>query len=108
MKQEDNAILLKVYIGESDEYDGKKLYKYIIERAKELKIAGCTIFRGVSGYGNNSVIHTTSILRLSSDLPVLIEIIDLPNKIELFKSELDLVIKQGLIVEENVKVFRYQ
>jgi uncharacterized protein len=107
MKRESTAILLRIYIGESYRYNGKPLYMHIVERLKAEGIAGATVFRGITGFGKHSLIHTTSILRLSTDLPILIEVVDLEEKIEKVKSKLDEIINQGLITEEKVKIVFY-
>ncbi|RME54443.1 DUF190 domain-containing protein [Candidatus Woesearchaeota archaeon] len=108
MKKESEAILLRIFIGESDEYEGKKLYKHIIEMLRNEGIAGATVLRGISGFGKTSHIHTTSILRLSTDLPIVIEVTDNKENIERIKPKLDKVIKEGLITEEKVKIIFYE
>ncbi len=105
--------LLKIYIGESDKYGGKPLYKYILELAKKEGIAGSTIFRGMAGFGKTSVIHSTSILRFSTDLPILIEIVDLQEKIDHLKGLICEVMEDGeltggLITEEKVDILFYR
>ena len=108
MKRESEALLLRIFIGEEDEYDGKKLYQYIIEMLKKEGIAGATVLRGIAGFGKTSHIHTTSILRLSTDLPIVIEVTDKKENIEKIKPKLDKVIKEGLITEERVKIILYE
>ena len=108
MKKESEAILLRIFIGESDEYEGKKLYKHIIEMLKKEGIAGATVLRGIAGFGKTSHIHTTSILRLSTDMPIIIEITDKKENIEKVKPKLDPIIKEGLITEEKVKIIFYE
>ena len=108
MKKESQAILLRIFIGESDEYKGKKLYKYILEMLRKEKIAGATVLRGIAGFGKTSHIHTTSILRLSTDLPIVIEITDSNKNIERIKPKLDEIIEEGLITQESVKIILYQ
>jgi PII-like signaling protein len=107
MKSESTAILLRIFIGESDHYKGKPLYMYIVEMLKAEGIAGATVFRGIAGFGKHSRIHTTSILRLSTDMPILIEVSDLEENIERIRPKLDEVINQGLITEERVKIVFY-
>ncbi len=107
LKKESEAILLRIFIGESDEYDGKKLYNYIIEMLKNEGVAGATVLRGITGFGKTSHIHTTSILRLSTDLPIVIEVTDTKENIERIKPKLDEVIKEGLITEEKVRIIFY-
>jgi len=74
MKREDDAVLLRIFIGESDRYEGKPLYKSLVEFFRKEGLAGVTVFRG-SGFGRTSIVHTTSILRLSTDLPIVIEVV---------------------------------
>ncbi|MGM0510388.1 MAG: DUF190 domain-containing protein [Thermoplasmatota archaeon] len=108
MKKESEAILLRIFIGEDDEYKGKKMHKYIIEMLKKEGIAGATVLRGISGFGKTSHFHTTSILRLSTDLPIVIEAADKEENIERIKPKLDNIIKEGLITEEKVKIILYE
>lgn len=107
MRKESEAILLRIFIGESDEYEGKKLYKYIVEMLKKEGIAGATVLRGITGFGKTSHAHTTSILRLSTDLPIVVEATDKKENIERIKPKLDKVINEGLITEEKVKIIFY-
>ncbi len=108
MKKESEAILLRIFIGESDKYEGKPLYRHIIEMCKKEGIAGATVIRGIDGFGKTSHMHTTSILRLSTDLPILIEVADRKENIELLKEKLNGMIKEGLVTEEKVKIFFYE
>jgi uncharacterized protein len=108
MEKESDAILLRIFIGEDDRYDGKPLFKYILELFKKEKMAGVTIIRGIDGFGKSSHLHTTSILRLSSDLPVVIECVDKKKNIEKIKPILNDIIKEGLITEEKVKIILYE
>ncbi|MDA0690848.1 MAG: DUF190 domain-containing protein [Nitrospinae bacterium] len=108
MKKESEAILLRIFIGESDKYDGKPLYKYLIDLFRKEGLAGATVLRGISGFGKSSHLHTTSILRLSTDLPIVIEVVDKKEAIDRIKPRLDAVIEQGLITEETVKVVLYE
>ena len=107
MKRESTAILLRIFIGESDHYKGKPLYMHIVEMLKTEGIAGATVFRGITGFGKHSRIHTTSILRLSTDMPIIIEVADLEENIDKIRPKLDEVINQGLITEEKVKIVFY-
>lgn len=113
MMENKQGKLLKIYMGESDKYDGKPLYKYILELVKKEGIAGATIFRGMEGFGKTSVIHSTSILRFSTDLPILIEIVDLQEKIDHVKELIlgvmhDEMLTGGLITEEKVNILFYK
>ena len=107
MKKESEAILLRIFIGESDEYKGKKLYKHIIEILKKEDIAEAIVLRGITGFGTRSRVHTTSILRLSTDLPIVIEVTDTKDNIEKVKPLLSSIIKKGLITEEKVNIIFY-
>jgi PII-like signaling protein len=104
---EGQAKLLRIYIGETDRWHGQPLYMAILLKAREMGLAGGTVFRGIAGYGANSVIHTANILRLSEDLPVVIEIVDTDEKIQAFLPVLDEMVKEGLILLREVEVVRY-
>jgi PII-like signaling protein len=108
MKKESEAILLRIFIGEADKYEGKPLYKYLIELFRKEGLAGATVLRGIAGFGKSSHLHTTSILRLSTDLPIVIEVADIKENIEKIKPKLDAVIEQGLITEEKVNIVLYE
>ncbi len=101
-------VKLRIYIGESDTWKGENLYAAIVQKAKEMKLAGATVFRGIMGFGANSHIHSTKILRLSEDLPVLIEIVDTEENIEKFMPFIEEVVNQGMVTQEkiNVKLYR--
>jgi PII-like signaling protein len=104
---EGRAKLLRIYIGETDRWHGQPLYMAILLKAREMGLAGGTVFRGIAGYGANSVIHTANILRLSEDLPVVIEIVDTDEKIQAFLPVLDEMVKEGLILMREVEVIKY-
>jgi hypothetical protein len=108
MSIEKMEVKLRIYVGESDTWKGENLYATIVQKAKEMKLAGASVFRGIMGYGANSHIHSTKILRLSEDLPVLIEIVDTEENIEKFMPFLEEVIQQGMVTQEkiNVKLYR--
>ena len=108
MKKESEAVLLRIFVGEDDKYDGKPLYKYLLEFFKKEKIAGATVIRGIEGFGKSSHLHTTSILRLSADLPIVIECVDKRENIERIKPMLDTIIQEGLITEEKVRIILYE
>lgn len=108
MKKESDAVLLRIFIGESDKYKGKPLSNFLVELFKKEGLAGATVLRGVSGFGKSSKLHTTSILRLSDDLPIVIEVVDRKENIERIKPKLDDVIEEGLITEEDVKIILYE
>ena len=108
MKKESEAILLRIFIGESATYKGKHLYKYLVEFFKKEGLAGATVLRGIDGFGKSSHVHTTSILRLSADLPIVVEVADTKEKIEAIKPRLDDMVTEGLITEEKVKIILYE
>ena len=107
MKIEGEAQRVRVYIGESDQWHGKPLFTAIIERCRQEGLAGATVLRGIESYGANSRIHTARILRLSEDLPVVIDIVDLPERINRLLPILDEMVSEGLITLENVHVVKY-
>ncbi len=100
--------LLRIFIGESDKHEGRPLYEWIVIKAKESGMAGATVLRGLMGFGANSKIHTSKILRLSVDMPVVVEIVDTKEKIEQFLNSIESVIKEGLVTLEyaEVKIYR--
>jgi PII-like signaling protein len=100
--------LLRIFIGESDRHEGVPLYEWIVRKAREQGLAGATVLRGLEGYGAHSRLHTAKILRLSSDLPVVIEIIDTEEKIESFLTLVDGAIGEGLATVERVEVHFYR
>lgn len=108
MKLPQEGHLLRIFIGESDTWQGKPLYEVIVKRARKLHMAGATVIRGIMGFGADSRIHTAKVLRLSEDLPMVIEIVDEPQKIEDFIPFLDEVVKEGLITREKVNVIKYR
>jgi PII-like signaling protein len=101
------AKLLRIFLGEDDRYEGRPAHEAIVELARRRHIAGCTVLRGVEGFGHASVIHTTRILRLSADLPIVIEMVDAPDKIEALLGELEPMIGGGLVTTERVEVHLY-
>lgn len=108
MKLPSEAFLLRIFIGESDKADGRPLYEVIAEEARKRGMAGATVMRGFLGFGANSRIHTSKVLRLSEDLPVVVEIVDAEGKIEAFLPELDKMIGEGLVTLEKVRVIAYR
>lgn len=107
MQEYTEAVLLRLFIGESDRHDGQPLYEAIVLRARELGIAGATVLRGPMGYGRSSRLHTTKILRLSDDLPLIIEIVDTRDKIDLLLKEAEAMLGSCLVTLETVQVVRY-
>jgi len=108
MKLPEEAELLRIFIGESDKHDGRPLYEAIVEEARRQCLGGATVFRGVMGYGAHSRVHTSKVLRLSEDLPIIIEIVDSPEKIEDFLPVLDDMMAEGLVTVERAKVLVYR
>ena len=102
-----DATLLRIFLGENDKADGKPLYEAIVLKAREQGLAGATVLRGPMGFGHSSRIRTAKILRLSQDLPVVVEIIDTREKITAFLSLLDGMVKGGLVTLEQIQVVRY-
>lgn len=103
-----DGCLLRIFIGESDKHDGKPLYEWIVLKAREQGLAGATVTRGIEGFGRASRIHTAKILRLSDDLPIVVELVDAPEKIEAFIEIVDPVIDGGLVTVEHVQVRLYR
>ncbi len=108
MKAETTGKLLRVFVGESDRHGAQPLYTAIVERARHEGLSGATVFKGIEGYGGHSVVHAARVFDLSTDLPVLIEIVDTAEKIERFIPLLDEMVHEGLITMENVQVIRYK
>ena len=102
------ATLLRIFIGESDRWEHKPLYEAIVLKARELHLAGATVLRGPMGFGKSSRLHTAKILRLSADLPLVIELVDSEEKIQSFLPVLDKMITGGLVTMEKVKVLEYR
>ena len=101
------AMLLRIFIGERDRHHGKPLYEAIVVKAREAGLAGATVLRGVLGYGRSSKLHTAKIVRLSDDLPLVIEIVDAEDRIRAFLPELDAMVDSGLVTLERAEVIRY-
>jgi PII-like signaling protein len=102
-----DAVLLRVFIGENDRYHDKPLYEVIVMTAREMHLAGATVLRGPMGFGKSSRLHSARIDRLSNDLPMVVEIVDSPAKVDEFLPVLDGLIGSGLITVEKVQVLRY-
>lgn len=108
MKIEGQGHLLRIFIGESDRWHGKPLYQAIVERAREEGLAGATVVRGIEGFGAHARLHTARILRLSEDLPVVIEIVDSEANIRRVIPLLDEMLGEGLVTLEKVEVITYR
>jgi len=104
----EDAVLLRIFIGESDRYQHRPLYEAIVLKARELELAGATVLRGPMGFGKSSHLHTAKILRLSMDLQIVIEIVDTEEKVNAFLPVLDEMMGGGLVTFERAKVIRYQ
>jgi PII-like signaling protein len=107
MQLPKDAMLLRVFVGEDERYHSHPLYESIVLKARELHLAGATVLRGPMGFGHSSRLHTTTILRLSEDLPIVIEIVDSDQKITAFLPILDEMIGSGLVTLEKVQVLAY-
>jgi PII-like signaling protein len=108
MNTPTKGCLLRIFIGESDRANGKPLYELIVKQARALRLSGATVLKGAMGFGANSKLHTAKLLRLSEDLPIVIEIVDDREKIEQLLPFLDEVIIEGMVTLENVEVWCYR
>ena len=108
MKLQEKGKLLRIFIGESDRWHHQPLYEAIVLKARELGLAGATVLRGPMGFGAKSHLHTAKILRLSMDLPVIIEIVDRAERIDRLLPHLDEMVQEGLVTLEDVHVIRYR
>jgi PII-like signaling protein len=104
----EDGYLLRIFVGESDRHHHQPLYEAIVLKAREAGLAGATVLRGVMGFGKKSVLHTAKILRLSEDLPMVVEIVDSLEKVEQFLPTLDELIEDGLVTLEQVRVIHYK
>lgn len=104
----EDATLLRIFIGDADRHNHQPLYEAIVQRARELHLAGATVLKSPMGFGVRSRIHTAKILQLSTDLPMVIEIVDTPEKIDSFLPELDQLMNGGLVTLEKVRVIHYR
>ncbi len=108
MELPSSSLLLRIFIGESDKIDGRPLYEVIVEEARKRGMAGATVVRGFLGFGANSRIHTSKLLRLSEDMPVIVEIVETEDKVEAFLPDLNKMIGEGLVTLEKVRVIVYR
>ena len=108
MKFEGEGRLLRIFIGESDRWHGKPLYEAIVQVARREGLAGATVIRGIEGFGADSTLHTSRILRLSEDLPVVIEIVDRSERIDAVLPMLDQMVSEGMVTLETVRVISYR
>ena len=100
--------LLRIFIGESDKHEGVPLFEWIVRKAREQGLAGATVLRGLEGFGAHSRLHTAKVLRLSSDLPIVVEIVDTEEKVESFLPTIDAALREGLVTLEKVEVRFYR
>jgi PII-like signaling protein len=107
MQLPKQALLLRIFTGENDKFEGRPLYEAIVMKARELQLAGATVLRGPMGFGKSSLVHTDKILRLSMDLPLIIEIVDSEEKINAFLPVLDGMMDSGLVTLEKLQVLQY-
>ena len=103
----EECSLLRIFLGEGDEFEHRPLYRAVVLKARKLNLAGATVLRGPMGYGRSSHLHNANILRLSFDLPIIVEVLDQTSKIEAFLPELQKMMQGGLITMEKAQVFRY-
>ena len=108
MKIPAEGMLLRVFIGESDKHNGRPLYEFIVNDARQRGLAGATVWKGFMGFGAHSRMHTAKILELSQDLPIVIEIVDAKDKIEAFLSVLDGLVDEGLVTVEPARIILYR
>src|SRR6516165_2470382 len=108
MKIPEDGYLLRIFIGEADHWHGKPLYEAIVLKARELGLAGATVLRGPMGFGAHSRMHTAKLLELSTDLPIIVEIVESPEKIQVLLPFLDEAVEEGLITIEDVRVLHYR
>jgi len=108
MRIEGEGKLVRIFIGESDTWHGKPLYQAIVERVRAEGLAGATVVRGIEGFGADSRIHTSRILRLSEDLPIVIEIVDTPARIDSVLPLLDEMVAEGMVTVERVQIIAYR
>jgi PII-like signaling protein len=108
MKMSEEGQLVRVFIGESDTWHGEPLYRAIVMKAKELGLAGATVLHGTMGFGANSRVHTSRLLDLSTDLPIVVEVVDLAEKIASLLPFLDETVDEGMITVEGVRLLKYR
>ncbi|HEY5752243.1 MAG TPA: DUF190 domain-containing protein [Chthoniobacterales bacterium] len=108
MELPENALLLRIFVGESDRHGHKPLYEALVLKAREMHLAGATVLRGPMGFGASSRLHTVKILQLSMDLPMVVEIVDTEDKINAFLPVLEEMMEGGLVTLEKARVIRYQ
>jgi hypothetical protein len=108
MRINEDGILLRIFIGESDQFAGRPLYEAIVQKVRELGLAGATVLRGSEGFGANSVVHKAKLLEMSTDLPIVIEIVDVKEKVQLILPHLEQMVEEGMITMEYVTILMYR
>ncbi len=108
MKLPEEGMLLRIFIGESDHYQGKALHEQVVLKAREMNLAGATVLRGIMGFGADSRMHTAKLLRLSEDLPIIVELVDTEENLNKLMPFLDETVTEGLITLEKVRVIKYR
>lgn len=107
MKLEGKAKMLRIHFGEDDKWQDKPLYHAVVQKCRELDIAGATVFRGIEGYGASTLIHRSHLLSFSSDLPIMVSVIDTEEKIKKLQPYLETMITEGLVAISDVEVIKY-
>jgi hypothetical protein len=108
MSVNDNGVLLRVFIGESDRFEGRPLFEAIVHKVRELGLAGATVLRGTEGFGAHSVVHKASLLEMSTDLPIVVEIVDTDDNVRRLLPHLETMVQEGMITMEYVVVLTYR
>jgi PII-like signaling protein len=108
VKRESTAKLVRIFLGESDRWKGQPLYIAVVEAMRAAGLAGATVFKGIIGFGAHSIVHAARIVDLSSDLPIVIELVDAEDKVEAFLPVLDSMVGEGLVTIETVRVIAYK
>jgi PII-like signaling protein len=108
LKTEGTGKLLRVFVGESDRWKHQPLYAAIVEAARKAELSGATVFKGIEGYGGHSLIHAARVFQMSTDLPVLIEIVDSEENIRAFLPTLDEMVREGLVTLETIEIIAYR
>lgn len=108
MQRPKNSVLLRVFIGESDKFKGQALYELIVQKARELGLAGATVLRGILGFGADSHMHSAKLLDLSADLPIVIEVVDTKENIDRLLLFIDEHVVEGMVTLEDIKVLKYR
>jgi uncharacterized protein len=108
MRIEGRGLLARIYIGESDSWQGRPLYEAIVHLLRERGLAGATVIRGIEGFGANQHLHTSRILSLSTDLPILIEVVDQEERLRAILPDIDSMVGEGLVTLESVEILAYR